>query len=55
MFEVRSCEVGGVPAPISLSQQWFGIVWHCWVSMLTSHTGTILAHATMKTKACTLL
>jgi hypothetical protein len=43
MVEVQICEV-------SLDQQWVGIVKHCWVSMVTSHT--ILADVTIDTKAC---
>jgi hypothetical protein len=28
--------VDALPAPFSLAQQWVGIVWHCWISMVTS-------------------
>jgi hypothetical protein len=53
MADVQSCEEDAITASLSLALKCVGIVWHCWISMATSHKCS--ANVTMETKGCTLL
>jgi hypothetical protein len=38
VVEIRFCVVDALPTPFSLAQQWVGIAYHCWGSMVSAHT-----------------